>query len=257
MDAHTGSFARSYVSLKTHEEQCFGRPLTVDVPLYNEWALEKDASLVSSVRSRRGGNNVGTVRRPPYTVGALEVQLLYVPKPREATDEDMPKSMSGAIREMGAAEKVKETKHEGALSQQGGDCPVSNVPIFPSRKNISLTILQYWRRRFFKLQGSRLTAYHESTMQPRATINLSKASRLIDDKSSLIADPASNAPSTPSSSTSTSTAGNKTRRKSAFAEEDDGYQFVEEGFRLRFANGETIDFYADDRAAKELSLIHI
>jgi hypothetical protein len=27
--------------------------------------------------------------------------------------------------------------------------------------------------------------------------------------------------------------------------------FVEEGFRLRFANGETIDFYADDRASKE------
>ena len=76
-------------------------------------------------------------------------------------------------------------------------------------------------------------------MQPRATINLSKASKLIDDKSSLVADPNSGNPSS------------KKRRKSAFAEEDDGYQFVEEGFRLRFANGETIDFYADDRAQKE------
>jgi len=33
--------------------------------------------------------------------------------------------MSGAVREMDASEKIKEVKHEGALSQQGGDCPVS------------------------------------------------------------------------------------------------------------------------------------
>jgi hypothetical protein len=104
------------------------------------------------------------------------------------------------------------------LSQQGGDCP-------------------YWRRRFFRLQGTKLTAYHEHTRQPRATINLSKATRLIDDQKSLVSDPTSGHPT-------------KGRRKSAFAEEDDGYQFVEEGFRMRFANGETIDFYAESAADK-------
>ena len=41
------------------------------------------------------------------------------------------------------------------------------------------------------------------------------------------------------------------RRKSAFAEEEEGYMFVEEGFRIRFANGEVIDFYADSREQKE------
>jgi hypothetical protein len=41
------------------------------------------------------------------------------------------------------------------------------------------------------------------------------------------------------------------RRKSAFAEEEEGYMFVEEGFRIRFANGEVIDFYADSRPEKE------
>ena len=41
------------------------------------------------------------------------------------------------------------------------------------------------------------------------------------------------------------------RRKSAFAEEEEGYMFVEEGFRIRFANGETIDFYADSAAEKD------
>ena len=92
---------------------------------------------------------------------------------------------------------------------------------------------QYWRRRFFSLDGSKFTAYHESTRQPRATINLAKASKLIDDKSALMK------------------TGKGSRRKSAFAEEEEGYMFVEEGFRIRFANGETIDFYADSADEKE------
>jgi PH domain len=95
---------------------------------------------------------------------------------------------------------------------------------------------QYWRRRFFKLAGTKLTAYHESTLQPRATINLAKASKLIDDKPAL-------------TQKEVSTKGG--RRKSAFAEEEEGYMFVEEGFRIRFANGEVIDFYADSAAAKD------
>lgn len=41
------------------------------------------------------------------------------------------------------------------------------------------------------------------------------------------------------------------RRKSAFAEEEEGYMFVEEGFRIRFSNGETIDFYADSADEKD------
>lgn len=82
-----------------------------------------------------------------------------------------------------------------------------------------------------------MTAYHETTRQPRATINLAKASKLIDDRSSLL-----------QKETSTKDGG---RRKSAFAEEEDGYMFVEEGFRIRFGNGEVIDFYADSPAAKD------
>ncbi|KAF7196273.1 Bud site selection protein BUD4 [Pseudocercospora fuligena] len=214
-----GSFARSYVNLKAHEKECFGRQLTVDVPCYNEWAQERDAAVVNSVRSKRG--NAGPVRRPPYVVGYLELQLLYVPKPAGATDDQMPKSMSSAMREMNRASDHVEVVHESYLSQQGGDCT-------------------HWRRRFFRLQGPRLTAYHEHTQQKRAVINLSKATRLVDDKNTLVADPKSANPGSKGG-----------RRKSAFAEEDEGYQYVEEGFRIRFANGETIDFYADSRAEKD------
>jgi hypothetical protein len=73
------------------------------------------------------------------------------------------------------------------------------------------------------------------TRQPRAKIDLAKAVKLIDDKGKL----------------TQPTKTGKGRRKSAFAEEDEAYQFVEEGFRIRFANGETIDFYADNAEDKE------
>lgn len=100
-----------------------------------------------------------------------------------------------------------------------------------------LTRKQYWRRRFFKLVGTKLTAYHEATRQPRATINLANAKRLIDDRRTL-------------TEKETVGRGGK-RRRSGFAEEEEGYMFVEEGFRIRFNNGEVIDFYADTSEQKE------
>lgn len=116
-----GSFARAYICLKNHESQAFGRPLNVDIPCFNEWAVDETGA--SSVKSKRGG----VVRRPPYRVGKLALQLLYVPKPKNAKDEDMPKSMNACIRELKEAEEVKAKQWEGHLSQQGGDCPVSHI----------------------------------------------------------------------------------------------------------------------------------
>ncbi|PGH36139.1 hypothetical protein GX50_00994 [[Emmonsia] crescens] len=212
-----GSFARAYVSLSDYEKAAFGRPLTVDVTCFNEWATDP-VNNSKSKRSMAYSAGSGMQQRPPYQIGNLELQLLYIPKPKGATDEDMPKSMNACIREIREADNTAARSWEGFLSQQGGDCP-------------------YWRRRYFKLQGSKLTAYHETTRQPRATINLAKASKLIDDKSTL-------------TQKETSGKGGR-RRKSAFAEEEEGYMFVEEGFRIRFGNGEIIDFYADSAMEKE------
>ncbi|KAK3375128.1 cell division protein anillin-domain-containing protein [Podospora didyma] len=213
--AEDGSFARSYVCLKEHEARCFGRPYLVEVAAFNEWATE-EAGFASSVKSKRG--NTAVVRRAPYKIGKLELQLLFVPRPKGATDDDMPKSMNSCIRELKAAEERLSMNWEGPLSQQGGDCP-------------------YWRRRYFKLVGAKLTAYHEATRQPRATINLTNAKRLIDDRRALVEKEITGK-------------GGK-RRRSAFAEEEEGYMFVEEGFRIRFNNGELIDFYADTTQDKE------
>ncbi|KAJ2899587.1 putative gtp binding protein [Zalerion maritima] len=213
--AEDGSFARAYVCLKEHENRCFGRPYVAEVACFNEWATE-EAAFASSVKSKRG--NTAVVRKAPYKIGKLELQLLFIPRPKDASDDDMPKSMNGCIREMKAAEERLSRNWEGPLSQQGGDCP-------------------FWRRRYFKLVGTKLTAYHEATRQPRATINLANAKRLIDDRRQL-------------TEKEITGKGGK-RRRSGFAEEEEGYMFVEEGFRIRFNNGEMIDFYADTAQDKE------
>ncbi|KAF7542683.1 hypothetical protein G7Z17_g11364 [Cylindrodendrum hubeiense] len=213
--AEDGSFGRAYVCLREHETRCFGRPYMAEVACFNEWATE-EAGFACSVKSKRG--NTAVVRKAPYKVGKLELQLLFVPRPKNATDDDMPKSMNSSIRELKAAEERMSRSWEGHLSQQGGDCP-------------------YWRRRYFKLVGTKLTAFHEATRQPRATINLANAKRLIDDRRTL-------------TEKETTVRGGR-RRRSAFAEDEEGYMFVEEGFRIRFNNGEVIDFYADTAEDKE------
>lgn len=119
--AEDGSFGRSYVCLKEHEQRCFGRPYMAEIACFNEWATE-EANFASSVKSKRGNTTV--VRRAPYKVGKLEVQLLFVPRPKNTTEHDMPKSMNSCIRELKAAEERLSRNWEGHLSQQGGDCPV-------------------------------------------------------------------------------------------------------------------------------------
>ena len=113
--ARDGSFSRSYVSLKDFESKAFGRPHTIDVPCFNEWAVE-----MSSVKGKKN-----YIKKAPYKIGKLEVQLMFVPKGPSMTDNDMPKSMNSAIRELKEAENVASQTFEGHLSQQGGDCPVS------------------------------------------------------------------------------------------------------------------------------------
>ena len=124
-----GSFARSYVALKEHEGQAYGRPVTVDIPCFNEWTVEESRTLTSA-RSGRSGPP-GLQKRAPYRIGKLELQLLYVPKPAEATDDDMPKSMNSCVRELQEAERTAQQVWEGHLSQQGGDCPVSSLTCYP------------------------------------------------------------------------------------------------------------------------------
>lgn len=128
--ARDGTFARAYVSLKEHEDSAYGRPFTLVTDCFNEWATEPAASM-SSYKSKRGD----VQRRAPYRIGKLEVQLLFVPKPKGAQDADMPKSLNACVRELREAEANASRKHEGHLSQQGGDCPVSYFQPTPTKPN--------------------------------------------------------------------------------------------------------------------------
>lgn len=76
--ARDGSFARSYVCLKDFEQKAYGRPFITEINCFNEWAIEP-----GSLKTKRGNN---PVRRPPYKIGKLEVQMLFVPKPPGMTD---------------------------------------------------------------------------------------------------------------------------------------------------------------------------
>lgn len=121
--AKDGSFARAYVSLKDHESSAYGKPFSVDVPCFNEWAIE-EAQNGSSARSKRTG---GVLRKAPYRIGKIELKLFYVPKPKGAIDDEMPKSMNACMRELKDAQTAGPARWEGHLSQQGGDCPVSRL----------------------------------------------------------------------------------------------------------------------------------
>uniref|UniRef100_A0A060TBX0 ARAD1D38038p n=1 Tax=Blastobotrys adeninivorans TaxID=409370 RepID=A0A060TBX0_BLAAD len=195
--AQDGSFGRSYIVFSQYEKEIYGQCATFEIPCYNEWA--------------KGANNT---KRAPYTIGKIQLQMMFVP--RGSIKEELPKSIKEAMDELEESRELEPIHHEGFLSQLGGDC-------------------KYWRRRYFKLDGSTLTAYSESSRKPRATINLAKAVRVIHEKSQL---------------TKPVVVVGKNRRKSAFAEQEEAFMFVDEGFRIRFGNGEIIDFYAEGQEEK-------
>lgn len=196
--ATDGSFGRSYVAFSQYQKEVYGRPATFEIPCFNEWATYSNKS-----------------KKQPYKVAKLQVQMMYIP--RASRHETLPKNIKEALDELREARKDEPVSMEGCLSQLGGDC-------------------RYWRRRMFRLEGTMLTAYSETSGKPRATINLSKAVRVIDDKGSL---------------TQPVVQVGKNRRKSAFAQQEEGFMFVNEAFRIRFKNNEIIDFYADSSDIKK------
>jgi hypothetical protein len=110
-----GSFSRSYVALKTYENAAYGRQFTTDIACLNEWAVEPGAII--------RGREMQRARKRPYLIGKIECQLLFIPSINPT--EELPKSMSAAVREMKNGEWFSQLLWEGYLSQQGGDCQVT------------------------------------------------------------------------------------------------------------------------------------
>ena len=128
-----GSFSRSYIALKTYENAAYGRQFTTDIACLNEWAVETGAGGMR-------GREMQRMRKRPYLIGKIECQLLFVPSLNPS--EELPKSMSAAVREMKNAEWFSQLLWEGYLSQQGGDCQVSNPHLMILIIALETTIFQ-------------------------------------------------------------------------------------------------------------------
>ncbi|KAK9242724.1 hypothetical protein V1506DRAFT_546597 [Lipomyces tetrasporus] len=84
-----GSFARSYVSFSQIEREIYLTSKILEVPCYNEWATEIDAS-----RSRK----VQRMPTAPYPIGKIVLQLLYYPKTHR--NQEIPRSLNACLREL-------------------------------------------------------------------------------------------------------------------------------------------------------------
>ncbi|KAK9320265.1 cell division protein anillin-domain-containing protein [Lipomyces orientalis] len=84
-----GSFARSYVSFSQIEREIYLTSKILEVPCYNEWATEIDAS-----RSRKAQR----MPTAPYPIGKIVLQLLYYPKTHR--NQEIPRSLNACLREL-------------------------------------------------------------------------------------------------------------------------------------------------------------
>lgn len=193
--AQDGSFARCYVDLDQYENQITGKASSFNITCFNEWETHKNAA------------NQQTIKSQPYRIGQLEVQMLFVPRTDEL--EVLPNSIKSAYEGINEIRNEIDTKYEGYLHQEGGDCEI-------------------WKKRFFTLQGTSLIAHSEFSHKTRAKINLAKVVDIIYvDKENI------------------EKGINNFRNFSDIL-------LVEHAFKIKFANGEIIDFGAPNKQEKDI-----
>ncbi|KAI8900221.1 hypothetical protein BC833DRAFT_582707 [Globomyces pollinis-pini] len=93
------------------------------------------------------------------SVGSLSIQTLYMPLTKTMTTELLPLTISEYRDDLLVIKLHEKVWKEGYLLQLGGDCDT-------------------WRRRYFKLVGDVLIAYHEVTRDSRSRINLQNLDKI-------------------------------------------------------------------------------
>ncbi|KAJ1740850.1 Bud site selection protein bud4 [Coemansia sp. RSA 1086] len=91
----------------------------------------------------------------------LALQLFFIPECPLFREEELPKTLSECEMAMEVCAFHNRTLNSGYMSQRGGDT-------------------RFWRRRYFRLIGGFLFAYHEETKEPRCFIDLNDALRVVD-----------------------------------------------------------------------------
>ncbi|PWN40987.1 hypothetical protein IE81DRAFT_325080 [Ceraceosorus guamensis] len=160
--------------------------------------------------------------------GLLRLKLFYLPAMPSVPRELLPDNLSECIKGMqNAAWHNSPAWMEGVLTQLGGDCTT-------------------WRRRPVKAQGAHLIGYNEITKKPTVKIDLSKAVAVEGSW-----DPHSRSPGPHTPSTISMSARAKSFVAAVEDEEPDEAYHVERSFRITFADGERINFFADTDEQKE------
>ncbi|QSL64750.1 hypothetical protein MERGE_002052 [Pneumocystis wakefieldiae] len=154
-----------------------------------------------------------------YIICQLKINVFYVPFVPGQAKETLPKSLSECVKDIKNAEWVSKLHYEGLLIQHGGDC-------------------LYRKKRYFRLSGLKLTSYHESSKSIRSNINLAKVKMVLNDQQ-LSANPKKMAQ-----------AMHPENRKESTELGGNGYMFAQNGFCIKFFNGEIINFYADSEDEK-------
>ncbi|CAO3590695.1 unnamed protein product [Absidia cylindrospora] len=256
------SLAQTRISLPSIAPQCQTTLCTASFALVNGWY--RPAKKLASPSSRR------TVVQEK-AVGKIIIELFYLPNVHSQM-ANLPIDMDGCENALNIQKFHQRIWRSGYMYQLGGD-------------------IKFWRRRYFKLVGSRLYSYTDTIHSPRSWIDLSQAVELVcdhrvlvdrringssnvehpeadamslmmalethsDDTNSSNSDPSvSFGDSTLSISTSATslsiTTDNNNDDDDRHAHDDISCYSVKNGFHLKFNNEDKIDFFCDSNDERD------
>lgn len=143
----------------------------------------------------------------------LNLKMMFIPHVNE--NEILPISISNAIAQLKEAKKVHQVKNEGYMSQEGGD-------------------VEMWTKRLYKLDNYDLFAYNISNNKLKAKINLRKVVQILSPKNINNNNNAHNI---------------NNQGKRDFTDIDN--VILNNGFKIKFGNNETISFECDNSAERD------
>ncbi|EPQ26751.1 uncharacterized protein PFL1_05730 [Pseudozyma flocculosa PF-1] len=226
-----GAFGRAGVVFDKVAASCHGKCLVLELPVYGASNPVQSMSGPSSLAGR--GDTIASPFAADFSRnlnkvrGTLRLKLFYLPAMPTIPRDKLPENLGECIRGMQNAVWHRSAPwREGTLTQMGGDC-------------------LSWRRRPVKAQGQFLVCYNEVTKKPTVKIDLSKAVAV-----EVAADSKSNPPSRILGA-SDGRASRSTVRSVNVEEDPDANYEVERSFRITFADGERIHFFADTDEEKE------
>ncbi|CDU22310.1 uncharacterized protein SPSC_00940 [Sporisorium scitamineum] len=230
-----GAFGRTGVIFERVASQCYARCMVLDLPVHGVSNPTGSISGPSSVASRSHVSMLSQDFRQNLSKvrGTLRLKLFYLPPLPSIPRDGLPENLGECIRGMqNAAWHRSEPWQTGTLTQLGGDCAS-------------------WRRRPVQAQGQHLICFNAVTKKPTVKIDLSKAV-CVEELGNHV-----NAGSMIFPSGASQTLG-RSRTMASYAttatlaeEEDaDANYHVDRSFRITFADGERISFFADTEAEK-------